>query len=423
MFTTGNCLRQEVRQLNHAAPMRMIFDRNGVRFHMIVIHVGEVGVCTTTNKLLSTLADELELAVGSGVGNPCAHAATLLKKALACRPTMEDMTSAQTYMDNIRKLVASLLQCALRYLRLVLVLDGVNHMTYTPLTAFVGPKKLEAYDFAAKAERRSSASKAGSTDPFFNVPPPLFWLPHEMPVGLHLLLTMSQDSPVWTVMQERHWNRECFQMGTLAAGPAGSLTEHALARGGCDQSWGHNHGLLFRTLLDDVFIPESLECVKKLAGAPPILPASVGQQAVSGPPQPPEDLTEMMPVAGESFRAFVKRMLVDGDTMAHEQRSRHEALRNPLFIRLFVALLCMSAEPDEMLSTLFQVRCSPSPDCQQLCEHVLSTLFTRSPLAYEALCLLACAENGLQGMVGCLCCCSGRVFPRHLPLFTRIFRD
>jgi hypothetical protein len=379
----------------------MIFYRNGVRFHVIVIHVGEAGVCSTTNKLLSTLSDELELAVGSGVGNPCAHAAMLLKKALACRPTMDDMTSAQTYMDNIRKLVSSLLQCALRYLRLVLVLDGVNHMTYSPLTAFVGPKKLEAYDFVAKAERRSSASKAGSTDPFFNMPPPLYWLPHEMPAGLHLLLTTTQDSPVWTVLQERHWSRECFHMGTLAAGPAGTLADQALARGGSDQAWGHNHGILFRTLLDDVFIPESLECVKKLAASPPLLPASVAQQSAASssmaPPQAPEDLSEMLPVAGDIFRLFVRRMMVEGDTMAHEQRSRHEALRNPLFMRLFVAQLCMSAEPDDMLAVLFQVRCSPTPDCQQLCEHVLSTLFTRCPMAYEVLCLLACAENGLQG--------------------------
>jgi hypothetical protein len=71
----------------------------------------------------------------------------------------------------------------------------------------VGPKKLEAYEFAAKAERRNSASKAGSTDPFFNVPPPLYWLPHEMPVGLHLLLDYFQSSPFYQIPVQ------CFRSG------------------------------------------------------------------------------------------------------------------------------------------------------------------------------------------------------------------
>jgi hypothetical protein len=63
--------------------MRMVFYKNDVRFHMIVIHIGEAGMCTSTNKLLATIADEIELAVGGGVNCPALSASVALKRALA----------------------------------------------------------------------------------------------------------------------------------------------------------------------------------------------------------------------------------------------------------------------------------------------------------------------------------------------------
>lgn len=64
--------------------MRMIYtNSDGVRFHMVMVHVGEVGVGSSSIKLLSTIADELELAVGGGVKCPCSAPANALRKALA----------------------------------------------------------------------------------------------------------------------------------------------------------------------------------------------------------------------------------------------------------------------------------------------------------------------------------------------------
>lgn len=74
---------QELHKFTHAAPMRMIYYVGSVRFHMVVIHVGEAGNCTSTNKLLATIADEIELAVGGGVNCPALPAAHALKRALA----------------------------------------------------------------------------------------------------------------------------------------------------------------------------------------------------------------------------------------------------------------------------------------------------------------------------------------------------
>jgi hypothetical protein len=42
------------------------------------------------------------------------------------------------------------------------------------------------------------------------------------------------------------------------------------------------------------------------------------------------------------LQAFVARVLVEGDTLDHEQRSKLDALRNPLLLRLSIAQLCFS---------------------------------------------------------------------------------
>lgn len=76
------CL-QTMRQCTHSAPMRMIYFQNDVRFHMIVVHLGEAGVGKSTAKVLSLIADELELAIGGGPLCPCTPPATALRKALA----------------------------------------------------------------------------------------------------------------------------------------------------------------------------------------------------------------------------------------------------------------------------------------------------------------------------------------------------
>ncbi len=50
---------------------------------MLVIHVGEAGVGSSSLKLLSMIADELELAIGGGAKCPCLVPAQALRKALA----------------------------------------------------------------------------------------------------------------------------------------------------------------------------------------------------------------------------------------------------------------------------------------------------------------------------------------------------
>lgn len=41
---------------------------------------------------------------------------------------MEDTAAATAYMENIRRLFIALVTAALKYFRLVLVLDGVDHI-------------------------------------------------------------------------------------------------------------------------------------------------------------------------------------------------------------------------------------------------------------------------------------------------------
>ncbi len=74
---------QELREYSHAAPMRLVYTHDSHRFHMLVIHVGEVGVASSSMKLLAMIADELELAIGGGVKCPCYVPAQALRKALA----------------------------------------------------------------------------------------------------------------------------------------------------------------------------------------------------------------------------------------------------------------------------------------------------------------------------------------------------
>lgn len=220
---------------------------------------------------------------------------------------MEDMIAVGVYMENVRKLVGNVIAAALRYLRLVLVLDGVDHLTYLPLTAAVGPKKLEAYEVAARLERRNSASKgASSNDPFFNVPAPLWFLPHEIPPGFHMVFTVRSDSPTWNAVQERNWGRENIPANGLSLMSSRVLMDSALKRKGTDQAWGHNSGLLFRTLLDDVFIEEAMELTTKLHATPPVLPPTQAQSSLRSStntsPVPTEDITALLPTLGEPIR-------------------------------------------------------------------------------------------------------------------------
>lgn len=216
------------------------------------------------------------------------------------------MAAAGTYMESIRKLVFTLFATAVKYLRVVFVLDGVDHIRYLPLNAIGGPKRLEVYEVAARMERRNSLRGAASTDPFFNVAPPLWWMPHQLPVGLGVVFSLRDTGPNWATMQERHWGRECVTVNALSAPAAQLLMDVALERHGTDQAWGHNHGLLFRTVLDDVFVHETLETVHRLHVAPPALPPAKNAEKppADAPPVVPEPLEPLLPAEGDSFRVL-----------------------------------------------------------------------------------------------------------------------
>lgn len=220
---------------------------------------------------------------------------------------MEDMAAATAFMESIRKLFHALLASAAKYTRLVLVLDGVDHIRYLPLNAIGGPKKLEAYEVAARTERRNSLRGAASTDPFFNVPPALWWLPLEFPIGVHVVISMQNSAAAWVVAQERSWGREAISMSTLSLPAARVLLGAALDRHGVEQAWGHNHGLLFRTMLEDTFVDETLDTARAACAAAPVMRPARHAEAPGGdaPPAVPEVLTPLLPTAGESVRVRV----------------------------------------------------------------------------------------------------------------------
>lgn len=303
---------------------------------------------------------------------------------------MDDANQAAAYLETVRRSLSALINSVLAYFRLVLVLDGVDMVASPPLTAATGPRKLEMFEVAAsRGDRRSSLKR--STDPFYNPPKALWWLPSEVPPGLHLVFGVRDDGPTWLALHERTWTRECVRVDSLPPPAAAALVQYALRRGNTDPAWGHNHALFARTLLEDEFTAESVEAMAKCMQSPGVMAPAVSSSRGGGSGDANkvvESLASLAPTAGESIRVRVRcriivavappsthphphtlanscgrllrsrlcarvarlvlqlvtaRFMIQGDAFVHELREKHNALRNPLYIRLQTALLCLSS--------------------------------------------------------------------------------
>ncbi len=79
------CYVQGLVSMSRAAPTRMSVTVEDSALYVLVIHVGEGGNSTTTQRLICMLADEIELAVAASpaLHTDVAAAANVLRKILS----------------------------------------------------------------------------------------------------------------------------------------------------------------------------------------------------------------------------------------------------------------------------------------------------------------------------------------------------
>jgi hypothetical protein len=132
-----------------------------------------------------------------------------------------------------------LINSACLYYNVVIVLDGIDNIVDLPFTSAAGkglsfasrrwhsrhlmslpctagPRRAVGKEDIAKELMNRDPEAARANDPFYIAPPPLWWLPADLPQRLRLVLAVRTEGPVWLKLQELAWHRNALEVPTLS---------------------------------------------------------------------------------------------------------------------------------------------------------------------------------------------------------------